>query len=355
MNLKKKKNIIRKSKPGWCVTLCFYTLTLFFISACGLVDGQNNSFLSNSKVGDAGDGKTPDLGPLLRESSALAEKECKDNSRCEEACKKIYEDTDSYKECYELNIGEVSKIEDVFHVLVESELEDLEDIDEEDLERYVKVGLDGWRDKVIEKQKEDEEDRNDKFQNTFFWMVDQERDVIPVLETEDQDNEILEEIFLSHCDEIDSESSTSEYIKCKNEVNPFCKHGQPCASSELSLNYSSGDIYAPGGTVKIAHIKEEKNKDLFVALVNSGDDFFKRAAENRRFDAFILGNKLVEQACSNRDDTSFNQCVAALYCHLRDNDHLNQDHFRREDIEEGVGREIDLKNCHINYDEFDAI
>ena len=103
-----------------------------------------------------GDGDTPTLGPRLKETPDLADKECEDNDRCEEACRKIYEDQESYGECYKLTIGEVSKIEDVFYALLGEEMEDLEDIDEEDLEHYVKIGLDGWRDKVVRRIKEKE-------------------------------------------------------------------------------------------------------------------------------------------------------------------------------------------------------
>lgn len=336
------KKMLGKSKPNWFIIVVFYTLALFFIPSCGLVNSGNNSFLLDSQVGDPGDGKTPVLGPRLQESPDLADKECEGNDRCEEACRKIYEDTDSYKECYELTIGEVSKIEEVFHFLVESEIDDLEDIDEEDLERYIKVGLDGWRDKVIQKQK-DEEDRNERFQNTFFWIVDKERDVIPVLEKEDQDNEILEEIFLSYCN-----IGTGDTACSGNNNYPLGTNADACTtSSALSFDYDSGSICVPGNK-KIAYIREEKNRSLFLALVAGGRDFFERAAENRRFTAFILGNKLVEKACSNRDTTSFDQCVAAFYCHQQHSTHLNQDFLRRDDIKEGIGREIDLKGCDAN-------
>ena len=104
---------------------------------------------------------------------------------------------------------------------------------------------------------------------------------------------------------------------------------------------------------KFAFIEEEENKQLFLSLISGGNDFFKIAAKKRRFSAFILGNKIVEKACSNRNEISFNQCVAAFYCHLR-GAYLNQGFFRGDDLEEGIGREIDLMDCDRNdyYDEF---
>ncbi|MDE0518436.1 MAG: hypothetical protein OXH36_02615 [Bdellovibrionales bacterium] len=350
--LGRKKEPTGQSPLAWCILMFFYTLSLFFISSCGFLNGGSNSFSSGSQVGDPGDGKTPVLGPRLQESPDLADKECEGNSRCEEACKKIYEDTDSYKECYELTIGEVSKIEEVFHILVESELEDLEDIEEEDLESYIKVGLDGWRDKVIQKQK-NEEDRDGRFQNTIHWIVDQEKYVIPVLEKEDQDNEILEEIFLGHCNIHDNRINIykGRGYECTNNVSPLGDNTD-CASSGSTLSFDYFDGYICAGTTKIADIEGKENMKLFLALVAGGGDFFKRAAENRNYSAFVLGNKLVEKACSSRDDTSFDQCVAAFYCHLRDDDYLNRDFFNIGDMTEGVGRTIALKSCGTNYDNF---
>ena len=318
-------------------------LIVFFIPSCGFWSGENADFSVDSGRSGPGDGDTPDLGPRLRADPDLADKECEDNDRCEEACRRIYEDSESYGECYKLTIGEVSKIEDVFYALLGEDVEDLEDIDKEDLENYVKVGLDGWRDKVVRRIKReaeeeaDDDDRNARFQTVLHWIVDIENEVIPILETEDQDNEILEELFLGHCDREDNNI-------CQNNVDPL---GTSCSDTNLSFTYTTG--YVCVNSKEIAFIEEENNKQLFLALISAGKAFFKRAAENRRYSAFILGNKLVEQACSNRNETSFNQCVAAFYCHLHDFAHLNQGFFQG-DVEEGVGRLIFLNLCNFSDD-----
>ena len=332
----------RQKWSSFLIVFFSCALIVFFIPSCGFWSGENADFSVDSGRSGPGDGDTPTLGPRLNETPDLADKECEDNDRCEEACRRIYEDSDSYRECYKLTIGEVSKIEDVFYALLGEDVEDLEDIDKEDLENYVKVGLDGWRDKVVKEQKKEEADRNERFQTVLHWIVDIENEVIPILETEDQDNEILEELFLGHCDRRDNNI-------CQNDVSPLVTS----CGADLSFDYTSG--YVCADSKKIAFIEEEENKQLFLALISGGNNFFKRAAGNRRYSAFILGNKLVEQACSNRNETSFNQCVAAFYCHLHDDDHLNQFFFLRDDMTEGVGRSIFLMNCNNDYSIFEDI
>ena len=313
--------------------------------------GGGPGFTIQDSQSDEPKGDTPRLSSRIQENPDLADQECEDDDRCEEACRDIYKDTDSQKDCHNLTIGQVAAISDVFYALLESDPDGLGDIDDDDLKDYLEIGLDGWRDKVIEKQSE-KEDRNEIFVNTLNWIVDQEKDVVPTLQREDRDNEILKEVFLGHC-HIDvgvsakSCSNNTDGVAISNNSTPF------------RFDYALGEIYYTSTNTKVASIDESRNKELFLALVTGGKAFFERAAGNRRFDAFVLGNNLLEQACTSRDNTSVHQCIAAFYCYLQNqiNDCGTSDsanscvRINWNGIEAAIRRDVDLKNCN----DFEAI
>ena len=360
-------------------------LQVFFLSSCGFLGpGAGRSFQEDSIASGAGDGDTPTLASRVRDNPDLEEQECRDNDRCEEACRDIYEDGDSYRDCYDLTIGQVSRMEDVFYSLLESDPDGLAEIDDDDLLFYLKVGLDGWRDRLIDRQTE-KTDRDERFINTLEWIVDEENDLIPILEKRDQDNEILKRIFLESCHS-DNDHQCANGIGMSVGVCELLDSGGSSISSPttdanailgvagstddhdnlISLDYSTGDLYFcrkdsgqdPNvyqlyrSTIALIDAAEER-RQLFVALMAGGGFFFSRAAENRRFDAFALGNDLLQKACASRNDVSFDQCVRAFYCHLLDylseggtvTPSIDNDFLRNSSLVEKIGREIDLANC----------
>lgn len=174
--------------------ISFLTLAFLF-SSCGFMGAGKQGSFQVASQGGPGDGETPTLGPrLLRDNPQLAEEDCEDNERCKEACREIY--PDSYKKCYDITIQQVSDIENVFYALVNAEKEELDDIDDDHLEDYLKIGLDSFRDRVIYKLG----DRYPRFSNILDWFVRAEKVVVPLLEKEDPDNEIFEQLVRGYCD-----------------------------------------------------------------------------------------------------------------------------------------------------------
>ena len=212
---------------------------IFFISSlvvlcysCGFANqaGQN-AFKIASRSG-AGDGETPTLKSRILDNPQLAEEDCEDNDRCKETCGDMYPDRDSRKDCYSLNIQQVSNIENVFYALVNADSEELKDIDADHLEDYLKIGLDSWLERVIEKQS----GKYPRFSNILKWIVTEEKDVIPLLEREDSQNEILEQIVLNYCDV--KEDGRCEYDKSANphEESPTPNHNNfPTGSCALKI------------------------------------------------------------------------------------------------------------------------
>ena len=173
---------------------------VLLFSSCGIANLQRTNTGANYGSEDAGKGETPKLASRLASNPSLADEDCEDNDRCKETCRDIYDETSSYKKCYNLSIQEVSNIEDVFYTLLSADADDLEDLDSDDLENYLRIGIDGWIDKLIPRQKQ-KRDNYDKFKRTLAWIVEGEKDIVAVLEKEDQDNEILKKLFLEYCDE----------------------------------------------------------------------------------------------------------------------------------------------------------
>lgn len=337
-----KSGLIFSSLIGF---FCFTFVSVFLLSSCGLAGGGSGFFEPSSVSGSGpGDGETPRLASRLQDDPDIADKECEDSESCQETCRYIYEDSDSYKDCYELTIKQVVVREEVFHALLGADTDELEDIEEDDLEDYLETGLDGWRDKVVEKQTA-RDDRDERFRNILRWIVDQENKVVSILQKEDRDNEILREIFLAYCHLGNDQCGNSEALSL---------------GGGFGFDYGSGDI--SHNNTRIASIRDRENKDLLLALVSGGDVFFERAAGDRRFKAFVLGNDLVEKACTSRDRTSLNQCVAAFYCfvssEISDSDHSfhsnkAQDFLINSEVEEGAGRVINLFECGASFEEIE--
>ena len=317
----------------------FISLSVFILfsaglfSSCGFVGmGGGNVFGEDSTAsGDPGDGDTPRLSSRFEEDPELEDKDCEGNDRCEEACRDIYEELDSYEDCYELTIGKVALIQEVFYALVGADPEELESIKEEDLEDYLDIGLDGWSVKVIKKLKAKSDNiRKERFSNTLEWIVDQENLVVSVLEGQDKKNKVLEEVFLGHC-HIGADGG--------------CDDG---SVSTDGVSRTAGELFYKG--VKVAYIEDEEGRyALFEALKAGKEIFFERAAGNRRFDAFGAGNKLLGKVCTHRKDKSIEQCIRAFYCWLDENTGINyQDRiFSHDSFIEIIGKEIDL-DCEIS-------
>ena len=84
---------------------------------------------------------------------------------------------------------------------------------------------------------------------------------------------------------------------------------------------------------------------MFKSLLYKGAySFFERAANNRRYDAFALGNKLLEQACTSRNELSSEQCVRGFYCEFstKTGSYITSSFFRNDRLIDEIGREIIL-------------
>ena len=103
--------------------------------------------------------------------------------------------------------------------------------------------------------------------------------------------------------------------------------------------------YGPSPGVAVAYIEDEEDRySLFEALRYAGEEFFGRAAGDRRYSAFGVGNKVLEKVCTHTNAQSIDQCVRAFYCWLDGEvtSDLQNDVFEQSEIIENIGREIEL-------------
>ena len=176
----------------FCV-LGLVTLPLCFFNSCGLVgSGGNFSGQQNSGVSNAGNGATPQLRNRIQNNPALSGKDCEGHSSCEDTCDDIYEERDSRKTCYNLSINRVADLEDVFYAFLN--WEDLEDIDEDHFKKYLEIGLDGFVEKLVPRINQGKSEKILK-----EYIIEEEKTVVPVLESADPNNEVLKALMLAYC------------------------------------------------------------------------------------------------------------------------------------------------------------
>ena len=264
----------------------FFVLSLvpvLFFQACGFI-GQNGVFEQSS------------LRESLDNSSHLADRtkgdsfysqDCEESSRCESTCEKMYESRNSRLNCYDLSVGEVADVEDVFEILKDSHPEDLKNIDSTALEIFLENGTDGFTD-LIENNLS-----NNKIENILDWLADTEK-TAAAFDKEDSNNEVLKTLMLKNC-------------------------GNNCSMDGANpITVSGTQILA--GSKDIARINTT-DLNLFKALAqdNTGNNpqknFFMASLNNK--EAFYLGHEILEDICrAANSGRRIDNCIRAFYCSI---------------------------------------
>ena len=279
----------------------------FILSSCGFFNLEN----STGSLDSSGD--TPHLSLRGSENKTdLYDRDCKGNSRCEDTCEEIYEKSKSYTDCYDLSIGAVADLDDLFHILIEADEEKLDDIDSDIFEEYLENGVDGFTDKVIEKLVDDDEDA--KIENIFNWMMENEA-VAKVLNEEDDDNDVLKELLLARCNDNCSVNNTNINDNIDDAANIDIQ-------SECDVGGSDDDLFLA----------------LFKDPDNSEKNFFLKAEEENNIELFSLGHEiLVEIFSDNNNDREATECIRGFYCLLEKPDNTLADFFLNEDVQRYIG------------------
>ena len=283
--------------------ITFHLVNIIELCICILILSSCGFFSLENSISSLDSSSTPHLS--LRGSGDDPDLDCEGNTSCEYACEEIYEKSKSYTKCYDLSIGEVADLDKLlFHVLMRADTDELDDIDMDIFEEYLEIGLDGFIDRVIGTL--DDDGADDKIENIFNWIIENE-DVAEVLNSEDDDNDILKELLLARCND-------------------------DCSVSDTTINGTSIDIQneCVGGS----------DEDLFSALLINTDDnenFFLKAEEGNNIELFSLGHEILVEIFSYNNRTLEEECIRGFYCLLEDSDNTLADFFLNEDIQQYIG------------------
>ena len=274
------------------------TLCLLILCSCGFLKLENavsslSSTIPHLSLRGSGNG------------TDIYKRDCEDNTRCEDTCEEIYSKSRSHSDCYELSIGEVADLDDLFHILVEADEEKLEDINMDHFEEYLDIGVDGFIDQVLEKIK----DNNTKIDNIFKWMI-KEEEVAEVLNSEDDSNNVLKELLLAKCNDNCS-------VRASNATIP-----------RTTINIQS-ECVGDGSD----------DTNLFSSLLNnyssSIGNFFLKAKKENNVELFSLGHEILTELFDDNSNNKQEECIRGFYCLLENDDTLAD--FFKDDVQEYIG------------------
>lgn len=302
----------------------------FFVFSCGfLEEAQFQSRSSGAGSGSSsGSGRVPDLSKRIGSSPRISKNRCKDSESCQQVCEDLYNNLGSYRNCYDLSIGEVSDMQELVDALTEEEHDEqknlLKQVKGKTVALYIEAGLDGFNEEVMG-EIEDFSGKENNYREILKWIATN-KDVAEAFREEDTDHETLKNLLINYKASLPSSDlpscftgSSPPTASCGNgNFYSICSH--KCTSKHIYLNSQNELNTNPSEdpTVSI----ESSQKNLLIALsvtdtdTNTNYKNFFAAAENQP-EAFALGHSLLEEACTNdNDDNEADHCMARFYCWL---------------------------------------
>ncbi len=303
-----------------------FILAVFLLFSCGfLEEAQFQSRGSGTGgEGSSGRGRVPDLSKRISSSPRISKNRCKESESCRQVCEDLYNNLGSYRNCYDLSIGEVSDMQELVDALTEAdEQEDLpEQIKGKTVALYIEAGLDGFNEEVmgvIDDFKDNE--KKEAYQTILHWIANN-KDIAEAFREEDTDHETLRNLLLNHKESLsaleDCKNTRADASSCRavgNNPYSICTHH--CTTKEIHLN-SQNELSTNVSSDETVSI-ESSQKNLLIALsATDGGDYknFFHSSEGQP-EAFALGHSLLEEACTNdNDDDEADLCMARFYCWL---------------------------------------
>ena len=267
------------------------------------------------------------------EPKKKVDRDCSSRDSCEDICDDIFDSTSERFECYAMTYKDVNVLAEVADVLLDDSvrLKDLEDIDSDDLEMFLKIGS-----KTLVKIAEGEEvGDNDK-----HWGTSNSGD-----ETENSkevlqwiaENDDIAEAMLGNEDMIDFGIALLGSIYRLTAPSPFSKREangdlMPCDAKDADC------IRVPTGTTNL-EIAVNGTSKAFLRDLDFGHDnidleawrsfiqvkqlelttFIGHAIDEESESAVEYAHSLLVKVCENMtdedsDDVEVKQCLQATYC-----------------------------------------
>ena len=353
----------------------FYFLCTLLISVSLIILGFTSCSGSNT-IATSSSRRTSTSRNTSSSSSDDKEKDdgdpCKGSDSCEETCDRIYGDYSEIQACEDEGRDKVGRLDKVFKHLKSGNYSELEDISEEDndvdlddFEEYLEIGVTGWTtliqswgapDKANDRGVNTLNNRG-KLTDTLKWIIDK-TNVAEILQDIDNGLDVLETLLM----EFDQLVLPSEFNPTGgNKNNIYIKDDlqryQNCDSNDLH-NYHTGQssanvdklyilikspdnansIYCTGAnagdraingvtasrpananSVKIIEFDSDTDRRLYRGLAYislSGDNVFSYANDEGKDTILTMAYDLLNKACSDIDGDNDESiaCKRSLFC-----------------------------------------
>ena len=270
---------------------------------------------------------------------------CKGSDSCEKTCEDMYGRED-LQECEDEGRDKVSRLYKVYKHLKSGEYRELEDISEEDndvdlddFEDYLEIGVSGWID-LIESWSSGTPDTN-KLRDTLEWLIDK-KNVAEVLQDSDDGLDVLEKILIGFNRVTEFNQKAYNILLIDNDhanLNTGGSNAQSCTANNQH-NYHTGHstgnknklyILVKGGTYCSSNPDQNSRKELefdnsqdrilyrglaYMSLDGNSENVFSYAREKNNDSILTMAYDLLNTLC---DSTSTNSdkpkaCKRTLFC-----------------------------------------
>ena len=271
---------------------------------------------------------------------------CKGSDSCEETCDRIYGDYSEVQKCEDEGRDKVGRLDKVYKHLKSGKYNELLDISEEDndvdmddFEEYLELGVTGWTDLIEEWG--DGTPEPSKLIDTLQWLIDK-TSVSEVLQDSDDGLDVLEKILIGFNSVTGFDLKAHNIITSDNNhanLNTGGSNAQNCGANNQH-NYHTGHtasnknklyILVKGGTYCSSDPDQSSRKAVdfdtsqdrmlyrglaYMSLDSNSENVFSYSIEKNneaiRTMAYDLLNKVCSATSSNADKPI--ACRRALFC-----------------------------------------
>ena len=253
---------------------------------------------------------------------------CDDRDSCSDSCDYMFVASRARSKCYDLSMSDVNNLEEVFDVLSSNSISDndLEDVDEDDLEEFLGLSVDGWVD-VIKGDRDDGQNEvreaysSNDARKILEWIADND-DIANVILANDDDADVFYELFLRLGTGFDI---GTKRLRAKVSTTPTTYVQW---SNSNSLQIGSPSIASTSPSISLTGVDNFIDFILgFIGLKGASNDLYFedesyiRYARNNSSALESAQNSLrrfcADAAGKDEEDDETKQCMMAVYCTIR--------------------------------------
>ena len=255
---------------------------------------------------------------------------CDDRDSCSDSCEYMFVASRARSKCYDLSMNDVNNLEEVFDVLSSNSISDndLEDVDEDNLEEFLTLSIDGWVDVIKGDRDGGKNDVRSAYSSNearkiLEWIADTE-DIADVILSQDDDSDIFYHLFTQLGKGLDIETNK---LKAKVSTTSSTYVGW---SKRGSLQIGTSAISTSNHTPSISLTGVDNFMDFvlgFIGLKEASnslyfdDESFIRYAKDN-VSALESAHYSLKRFCADatgedEEEDETKQCMMAVYCTIR--------------------------------------